>query len=352
MKLRWWILILFLLGIGGVSYVFLSFPHRPYGGQAIIEVKKGMGIASVVRELEKAGLTDSPKKMDFYLRYKDVAANLKAGEYQFGPNATPAQIAEKLMKGERYRRTFTIPEGYSVRDIAKLLAGKGIVDADAFVKKALSIDAATKMGLEGTTLEGYLFPDTYEYAKETTQDQILNMMVKNFKKHFDTQMMEEAQKLGMTKNQVVTLASIIEKETGKEDERPIISGVFQNRLKIGMPLATDPSVIYGIPNFDGNIRKADLERDTPYNTYLHPGLPPTPIANPGVKSLQAALHPALTEYLYFVSRNDGSHQFSKTLEEHEAAVRQYQLSKASSQPASQPASQPNTAATTQPSAHP
>lgn len=337
MKLRWWFLIAVLILLGWAAYEVFYFPHRPYGGQAILEVKKGMGIGGVVTQLEKAGLTDSPRKMDFYLRWRKVGSQLKAGEYEFGPGVTPELIAEKLVKGERIRRTFTIPEGYNLREIAKVLSEKGLVDATLFLQKVTALDAATKQGLEGTTLEGYLFPDTYEYSKETTDDQIIKMMVKNFKKHFETRMMDRARELGMTNYQVLTLASIIEKETGKAEERPLISGVFHNRLKRDMPLETDPSVIYGIPNFDGNIRRSDLERDGPYNTYKRPGLPPTPIANPGIKSIEAALYPAQTDYFYFVSRNDGSHQFSKTFEEHQAAVQKYQLSKA---PATQPTTQP------------
>jgi UPF0755 protein len=335
MKLRGWVVIILLAAAGLAAYwFFFSFPHRPYGGEATIEVKKGGGISSVVKELERTGLTDSPRKMDFYLRYiRGVGSKLVAGEYQFGPGATPAQIAEKLLKGERIRRTFTIPEGYNLKEIAKLLGEKGLVSPDSFLKKCLSPDAASRQGLEGTTLEGYLFPDTYEYTRETKEDQIIAMMVKNFKRHFDATMTQKARESGMNVYQIITLASMIEKETGKEEERPLISGVFRNRLKAGMPLATDPSVIYGIPNFDGNLRKADLERDGPYNTYLRPGLPPTPIANPGLKSIQAALNPAPTDYLYFVSRNDGSHQFSRTVEEHYAAVQRYQLSKI---PQSQP----------------
>ncbi|MBL7686318.1 MAG: endolytic transglycosylase MltG [Deltaproteobacteria bacterium] len=334
-------LFLLLAASGYVAYQFYSFPHQGYGPAAILEIKKGMGIAGLTQELKRLGLTSSTRKMDFYLRYKDVASHLKAGEYEFGPNTTPEQIAEKLIKGERLRRMLTIPEGYSLKDIAKLLSEKGWASADAFLKKAQSIDAATKQGLEGTSLEGYLFPDTYEIPKNVTEDQIIQMMTKNFKKQMNSDIIQKGQSLGLSRYQILTLASIIEKETGKAEERPLISSVFHNRLKIGMPLATDPTVIYGIPNFDGNIRRVDLERDTPYNTYLRPGLPPTPISNPGLKSLQAAVNPTPSEYLYFVSKGDGSHQFSKTLEEHQAAVQQYQIAKSpstSTQPTSQPTS--------------
>ncbi len=327
MKFTKILLLILFLGLLWMAYEIFSFPTRPYGGQATIEVKKGMGIVSVVRELEKAGLTDSPRKMSFYFRHKKVGAVLKAGEYELGPEATPQSIAEKLLRGERIRRTFTIPEGYNLREIAKLLVSKGLVNEQSFLQKVFAIDAASKMGLAGTTLEGFLFPDTYEYSKEMTEEELILMMVKNFKKHFDAAMTQQIQTMGWTQNQVITLASLIEKETSKDEERPFVASVFNNRLKIGMPLATDPSVIYGIPNYDGNIRKADLERPGPYNTYLLPGLPPTPIASPGLKSIQATLNPAVSDYLYFVSRNDGTHQFSKTLEEHNAAVKQYQLSK-------------------------
>jgi len=266
MKLRWWILIIIVGMLGFLTYRILSFPQRPFGGEGTIEVKKGAGITSVVKELAKAGLTDSPRKMDFYLRYvKKVGAKLLAGEYQFGPGTTPEQIAEKLLKGERIRRTFTIPEGFNTREIAKLLESKGLVNAGAFLQKVLAFDAAAKAGLDGTTLEGYLFPDTYEYSKDTGEDQIITLMVKNFKKHFDPKMVGEAQAIGMNKVQIVTLASLIEKETGKEEERPLISGVFHNRLKLGMPLATDPPLSTGSRILMG-ISASPTWRETPRTT--------------------------------------------------------------------------------------
>lgn len=339
MKKIIWLLLLVLLGVGAYyGYSFYYFPRQPQEGQALIEVKKGMGVPSLVQEISKAGLTNHPKWLEYYFRYRGVASVLKVGEYEFGPSITPEQMAEKLIKGERLRRNFTIPEGYSVRDIAKHLGEKGIVDANTFMQLAWAPDAASKQGLEGTTLEGYLFPDTYEYTKDMKEDVIIAMMVANYKKKAEVKLMNIPSQLGLSKYQALILASIVEKETGKGEERPLIAGVFYNRLRMNIPLATDPTIIYGIPNFDGNLRKIDLQTDGPYNTYIRAGLPPTPIANPGLKSIEAVLNPAPSDFIFFVSRKDGTHQFSRTLEEHNAAVQYYQLQGGTgSQPASMPA---------------
>ncbi len=318
-------LLILLLAVGLGVYGIWSFPHRAQGGPGKIEIKKGMGLQSVINELQKAEIIHWPFLTHLYLRYKKVGAFLKVGEYEFPAKSTPESIAEKLIKAERLRKTFTIPEGYNLQDIAKLLKEKGVFSSELFFQRTQSPELLKPLGLEGTTLEGYLFPDTYEYTSETKEEELLTRMVENFKKHFDEKSKQRALELGMSPYQALILASIVEKETGKAEERPLIAGVFYNRLKIGMPLATDPAVIYGVPNFDGNLRRADLEREGPYNTYLRPGLPPTPIANPGAKSLEAVLYPTPSEYLFFVSKGDGSHQFSKTYEEHQAAVKQYQL---------------------------
>ncbi len=354
MKKTIWLLLLVLLGVGVYyGYSFYYFPLQPQGGQALIEVKKGMGVPSVVQEISKAGLTNHPKWLEYYFRYRGIASVLKVGEYEFGPGASPEMMADKLIKGERMRRSFTIPEGYSVRDIAKHLGEKGIVDPNAFMLLAWAPDAASKQSLDGTTLEGYLFPDTYEYTKEMKEADILNMMVNNFKKKAEIKLMNIPSQLGLSKYQALTLASIVEKETGRGEERPVIAGVFYNRLRVNMPLATDPTIIYGIPNYDGNIRKVDLERDGPYNTYIRAGLPPTPIANPGLKSIEAVLNPAPNDFIFFVSRGDGSHQFSRTLEEHNAAVQYYQLQgRPGSQPGSMPSSLPASLPSTLPALKP
>ncbi len=321
--------LLLLLLLGAFYYEVRTFPNRSYGKGGVIDIKKGEKVHQIAQSLKENGLISSAFQMRIYLHLRKFSSVLQAGEYKFDPNITPKELVDKLVKGESIHYSFTIPEGYSIRDIAKVLYEKKIIsDPNAFIQKCLSYEMTLKMGIEGATnLEGYLYPDTYEYTKDINEDQILKLMVKNFKKNFPDKLIRRAKELGMTVDQTVTLASIIEKETARNEERALVSSVFHNRLKKGIPLATDPTIIYGIPNFDGNIRKEDLLRDGPYNTYLRKGLPPTPIANPGVKSLEAALYPAKTEYLFFVGRKDGSHQFSKTLAEHNAAVQKYQLLK-------------------------
>jgi UPF0755 protein len=196
-----------------------------------------------------------------------------------------------------------------------------------FLDAATDPETVRGQGIEADTLEGYLFPDTYYFPRGLDSATIIATMVKQFRAAFKPAWEQQAEALGMTVHEVVTLASIIEKETGAPEERPLIASVFHNRLKKGMRLETDPTVIYGIPDFDGNIKRRHLETYTPYNTYKIKGLPPGPIASPGALALEAALYPAQSEFLYFVSKKDGTHQFSRTIKEHNAAVRKYQLRK-------------------------
>ena len=219
----------------------------------------------------------------------------------------------------------TIPEGFTVRQIASLLKQRGIIeDEEEFCRLAFDPRFVRSLGIEDRTLEGYLFPDTYRFPRGTPPREVIRVMVENFRRVYDEGLAMRAKELGMTVREVVILASIIEKETGRAEERPLISAVFHNRLKKGMPLCSDPTVIYGLEEFDGNLTKEHLRRRTPYNTYLFAGLPPTAIANPGRDALLAALYPAPVPYLYFVSRNDGTHKFSVTLKEHNRAVLRYQ----------------------------
>jgi UPF0755 protein len=254
-----------------------------------------------------------------------VTGQVEAGEYELSTTMPPAIILRKLVTGDVVKYRITIPEGYTVRQIALYLQDEGIIeDHEQFLKLAFSAEFSAGLGIEGKSVEGYLFPDTYLLPKGVSAGEIIKTMVGKFKRVYEPDFARRAAELGMTERGVVILASIIEKETGLAEERPLISAVFHNRLKRGIPLCSDPTVIYGVPAFDGNLRKRDLERMTPYNTYLRRGLPPGPIANPGRSSILAALYPAAVEYLYFVSRNDGSHYFSTTLREHNEAVWQYQ----------------------------
>ena len=252
---------------------------------------------------------------------------VKAGEYEFATRMPLLEVLDTLLKGQVKRHLVTIPEGYTLSQIAQVLEELNIVAKTDFIKKASSPVFIASLGLSqsgGSTLEGYLFPETYHLMREMDPEEVLQMMVHQFKKVFGSDLANRASQLGISEKEAVILASIIEKETPLRGEKPLISAVFHNRLTRRIPLQSDPTVIYGIKGFDGNLTKEDLLRPTPYNTYLLPGLPPTPICNPGKDSLLAALNPAPVPYLYFVSKNDGSHFFSSDIEEHNRAVWKYQ----------------------------
>ncbi len=230
-----------------------------------------------------------------------------------------------MEKGWVRLHRLTIPEGLSILQIAALVQTSGLARAEDLVARALDPAYARLQQIPANTLEGYLFPETYFFPKTIGVEGILAAMLQRFRLNFPLEWEHRAAEMGLTVHEVVTLASIIEKETAEPSERPLISSVFHNRLKRGMRLETDPTVIYGIPNFDGNLTRAHLETPGPYNTYLIKGLPPGPIANPGRKAIEAALFPSDTDYLFFVSKNNGRHHFSSNWDEHRRAVQYYQL---------------------------
>jgi UPF0755 protein len=258
-------------------------------------------------------------------------AGIKAGEYEFHTRMLPLEVLDALVKGQVKRHLVTIPEGYTLSQIAQYLEDLNIVEKKAFLQKAslpafiASLDLSHPIqGGNLSTLEGYLFPDTYHLIKEMSPEEVIKIMVHQFKKVFGPELQNRASQMGISQRDAVILASIIEKETPLSEEKPLIAAVLHNRLKKKIPLQSDPTVIYGIKNFNGNLTKEHLLRPTPYNTYLFVGLPPTPICNPGKDSILAALYPAPVPYLYFVSKNDGAHYFSVDIEEHNRAVRRYQ----------------------------
>jgi UPF0755 protein len=239
----------------------------------------------------------------------------------------PLHVLSVLAKGQVKRHLVTIPEGFTLTQIAQLLENLNLVEKKGFLRETSSpafINALGLSQLAGPTLEGYLFPDTYHLLREMDPEEVIQMMVHQFRKVFGPDFVHWASESGISEREVVILASIIEKETSLSEEKPLISAVFHNRLRKKIPLQSDPTVIYGIRNFNGNLTKENLMRPTPYNTYLFAGLPPTPICNPGRDSLLAAVRPAPVSYLYFVSKNDGSHYFSSDIEEHNRAVWKYQ----------------------------
>lgn len=231
---------------------------------------------------------------------------------------------QTLYSGDPILHAVTIPEGWTVRLIADALEKQGLINKENFLKLALSKASAQKYQLKTPHLEGFLFPETYNFSRVDGDEKILDQMVSTFFNHYNKSLKQDTERLGFSVERLVTFASIVEKETGVASERPMVASVFHNRLKKRMRLQSDPTTIYGIENFNGNLTKADLQRPSPYNTYTIPALPLGPIASPGLESLKATLFPAETEFLYFVSNNKGSHIFSKTYGDHSRHVNGYQ----------------------------
>ncbi len=311
--------------IGGL--IFLS-QLQPVGNplqRQVLEISDGASFSEVARMLHQRHLIKSDWAFTWMGRIVGADRNIIPGEYEFQGGMTPADILHKITSGAVIQYAVTIPEGYSIEQIAGLLEEKGLADRETFVQLTRDPRFLAQFDPQLRDLEGYLFPDTYHFTRHMRPDTIIQSMVSRFKQAWTPQLQARAEELGMSIHQIVTLASVIEKETGLSQERGLISGVFHNRLRKKIPLQSDPTVIYALNHFDGNLRKKDLAVESPYNTYRVRGLPPGPIANPGEASIRAALYPIPTNYLYFVSRNDGSHQFSATLAEHNLAVKKYQL---------------------------
>jgi UPF0755 protein len=327
------ILALMVAGIcaTGVLYMHLmSWADRPLDQAArekLFTLSPGQGLRKTARALQDQGLVSDDLRFTILARLEKKDKQIKAGEYFLSTTMAPREILNQMVEGRVHLYRLTIPEGYHLAQIAAAVAAADLASQENFLDAATDPETVRGQGIEADTLEGYLFPDTYYFPRGLDSATIIATMVKQFRAAFKPAWEQQAEALGMTVHEVVTLASIIEKETGAPEERPLIASVFHNRLKKGMRLETDPTVIYGIPDFDGNIKRRHLETYTPYNTYKIKGLPPGPIASPGALALEAALYPAQSEFLYFVSKKDGTHQFSRTIKEHNAAVRKYQLRK-------------------------
>lgn len=313
----------------GLYFELKMFASTPANKSAadpfIINVRPGQTLNTTADILYRENIIKNAMKFVLIARIKGYEKRLKAGEYLLSAAMTPLQLLDIMVKGAVKLHKLTIPEGYNLYQIADLVDTANLGTKTDFIQAVTDPARVRQNGLEGETFEGYLFPDTYFFPKEVTIEGLIAAMVKRFWTVFVPEWQARAKELGLTVHQVVTLASIIEKETGAGFERPIISSVFHNRLKKKMRLETDPTVIYGIEDFDGNLTREHLTTPTPYNTYKIWGLPIGPIANPGGASLEAALYPDDTKYLYFVSRKDSTHQFSTNLKQHNRAVQKYQL---------------------------
>lgn len=309
----------------------LETPFKAYDeAETVVLVESGSGAARILRQLQDAGVIVDHRLGRLYLEHKLGNPALQAGEYRFTEPMTLHQALEKLTRGEVVTYGVTLIEGLTAEETASHLMAEGFGDRDAFLEIMSSPELIADLDPEADNLEGYLFPDTYQFPRNTSEGAIVRAMVENFRRRWQEQV-EPLRTSGpnstFTIREIVTLASIIEKEAQVDEERPIISGVYSNRLARGIALYADPTVIFALRlqgRWDGNLRRGDLQMDSPYNTYRYPGLPPGPIASSGLASLQAAARPADVPYLYFVSRNDGTHVFSKTLAEHNRNVNEWQ----------------------------
>ncbi|MEK7871661.1 MAG: endolytic transglycosylase MltG [Nitrospirota bacterium] len=305
-------------------YLFLYTPPSADKLERVIEISEGMSFRAMADLLKREHLITNKTYFILLGRFTLLDRNVMAGEYALTARMLPEEILTKFKYGKILLHEVAIPEGYTAKQIAQLLSEKKLADYTIFMNLIYNKEFALALGVNSPTLEGYLFPDTYLFPRKLKAEEIVGSMVKKFFTVYTPDLVEKARLLRMTTNEVVTLASIIEKETSNRNERTIVSAVFHNRLRKGIPLQSDPTVIYGLPNFNGDITKADLKTKTAYNTYRRKGLPPGPIANPGRESIVAALYPLRVDYLFFVSKNDGTHYFSTSLSEHNQAVRLYQ----------------------------
>jgi len=306
-------------------WVFLFVLVPPGEGKVVREfdLPKGSPLRRLADELEKGGVVRSARLFTLYARLTGASARVKAGTYQFSDAMKPGKILTMLVEGDVYEKRFAVPEGYSIYQIAEMLESRGLSTKEAFLAACTDASLLRRAGIRGKSAEGYLYPSTYNLVKVSDAKEMVLLMTEQFRKVYDARFPGLEQASGMSRGEIITLASIVEKEAVAPEEKPLIASVFHNRLKKGMPLQSDPTAVYGLRAFGGKVTGTDVRRDTPYNTYRIKGLPPGPIGSPGSDAIEAVLKPAKTGYFYFVAKNDGSHQFSATLDEHNRAVRHY-----------------------------
>ncbi len=316
------------LGVGAYQTIRWAegpaIPPEAHPPSKVVVIPDGSTFQHVATLLERAGLIKSSFSFVLLGKWRSADRKVHAGEYELNAGMNPGDILALLLNGQVVLHPLTIPEGLTLVQIADVVAQDGLTDRAEFLRLAKDRTFIASLGIKAETLEGYLYPDTYKFPRAVKARDVLVAMVEQLKQVVGPDLLARMQELKMTMHEVLTLASVIEKETGSGDERPEISAVFHNRLKKHIPLQSDPTVIYGLPEFDGNLHKKDLSSPSPYNTYRVQGLPPGPIASPGIQAIRATLYPSNSSFLYFVSRNDGTHQFSATLIEHNKAVEKYQ----------------------------
>jgi UPF0755 protein len=315
-------------GVGVRLYKRISEPYQGYSGEQFVEIAPGSSTRVIGEHLIAGGVVRNDATFRAALWRTGAARALKAGTYRFNAPMSAVEVIRKIARGDTWVQRLTFPEGLNIFEMAKIFEQQKFGPASSFLEAARDPMPIVHVDPAARDLEGYLFPETYSLPPGTPAAKLVHLMVARFEQLFTEEMRQSAETLGLTTREAITLASIVEKETAKAEERPLVAAVYLNRLKAHMPLQCDPTVIYALERagrYDGNLTRANLEMDSPYNTYRFPGLPPGPIASPGLASLKAAVAPAPVDFLYFVSRNDGSHVFSRTLEEHNANVRKFQV---------------------------
>ena len=289
----------------------------------LVDIPTGSSFLKVTEILNGAGLIKHRVLFYSLAMMKRATRSIRAGEYEFNTSLTPALMIDKLLRGEIKNYRVVIPEDLSLREIATRLDDFKLIDKEVFFELASDEDFLESLNIKAYSIEGYLFPETYFFDRSMSTRQIMKIMVSQFWKKVTPEMIKRARELGFNTHQFITLASIIGKESGDDAEKPMISAVFHNRLKKKIRLQSDPTAVYDLDNFDGKVLRSHLKRNSPYNTYIIKGLPPGPIANPGMTSLKASLYPVPVNYLYFVSKKDGSHFFSSSLDIHNQAIKRY-----------------------------
>lgn len=304
-------------------YTFASKPAYDYAQEVFVEIPKGAPFGRIVDILYANGAINSKWKFQVLGTAKEFDKTARAGEYQLYSNMTPLQVITKIQSGEVYLHRVTIPEGFTLKQFAAKIEEAGLGKAEAFMETAKDPKLLEKYDIPANSIEGYLYPDTYYFPKGVSERAIIEVMLRQMQSKFTTEMRGKAADINMSVHEILTLASIVEKETGLASERPTIASVFLNRLARGMRLESDPTAVYGVDLQGGGVTASHVRDDNPYNTYKINGLPPTPIASPGIASIKAVLYPEDTKYFFFVAKGDGGHVFSATYEQHQKAVAEW-----------------------------
>ena len=325
--------VVFVVGVpvllGTIMWTRITEKYKGYAtAEQFVEIPRGANAADIRRRLVDAGVVESDLTMRAALLWSRQADRLKAGEYRFDRPLSAMEVIQRLVRGDVHTERVTFREGLTIAEMADIFAREKLGQASDFVAAAKNVSLIADLDNAASDLEGYLFPETYTVSRSTSATELVAAMVARFRENFPDASRQRGEADGLSVREIVTLASLVEKETARAEERPMVAAVYRNRLKIGMGMQADPTVIYALQRagrYNGNIRRADLSFDSPYNTYRYRGLPPGPIAAPGKAALDAAIAPATVSHLYFVSRNDGSHVFADTLAEHNRNVQEFQV---------------------------